>query len=255
MRVIAIFDILMLYGWNLDHYLSAIHGFAIQTSSIPSCRLLSFLNYFAAQSSSWLRVFACLDRYLALSCSHRIWLCYSKNVLIIILSTISIITLLNLHFIICGCSYRLNGSISVQSWLFQTYPLWDYVNLGVYNCVPFILMITLDMGVIYHLFHLRHINIFRNLSIQHRPISTTLLITTFLFLIMTVPSTVAFAFFSTADSTLLYCLDGLLYSYHVLSFPIYMITLAAFRRRCIKMITCRKNQRKIVPHIQIQHKK
>jgi hypothetical protein len=201
MRATAIFDILMLYGY----------GFTIQRLSIPSCRFLSFLNYFAAQSSAWLRVFICLDRYLTLSCIHKTWFSHSKSVLIIITSIISIFTLLNFQFIIVGCSYQVNGTIDVQSSLFTTYPLWDYINLGLYNCAPFILMITFNSGVIYHLFHLRYTIVIKNPRIQPRSISITLLITTFLFPIMTVPSTVAFAFFSAANVTLLNSLDALLY--------------------------------------------
>ncbi|CAF1270396.1 unnamed protein product [Adineta steineri] len=54
LRTIAIFDILMLYGWNFDHYLDGIYGFTLQTSSISLCRFLSFFNYFTSQSSAWL---------------------------------------------------------------------------------------------------------------------------------------------------------------------------------------------------------
>ncbi|CAF1306632.1 unnamed protein product [Rotaria sordida] len=63
MRAMAIFDILMLYGWNLGHYLATIHEIDLQGLNIPLCRCYSFLNYFAPQSSAWLRVFVSLDRY------------------------------------------------------------------------------------------------------------------------------------------------------------------------------------------------
>ncbi|CAF3745068.1 unnamed protein product [Rotaria sp. Silwood1] len=59
----AIFDILMLCGWIIDHYVSSIHGFSFSERTIPLCKFFSFLNYFAAQSSAWLRVFISLDRY------------------------------------------------------------------------------------------------------------------------------------------------------------------------------------------------
>jgi len=121
----------------------------------PSCRLLSFLNYFAAQSSAWLYVFICLDRYLVMSRVHQTWFSHSTCVLIIIL----IFILFNLYFIIFGYSYKENGTISIQSKQFTIYPRWDYVNLDVYNCVPFLLMIIFNSGLIYHLFRLHHTNI------------------------------------------------------------------------------------------------
>ena len=98
MRTIAIFDILTLYGWNLDHYIYPIHGFYLQFTSLVPCKFLSFLNYFAAQSSAWLRVFICLDRYLSLSRLHRTWFSKSKSVLIIIGCIMGVLFLLNIHF-------------------------------------------------------------------------------------------------------------------------------------------------------------
>ncbi|CAF1082377.1 unnamed protein product [Adineta steineri] len=144
LRTIAIFDILMLYGWNLDHYLDGIYGFTVQTSSISLC---------------------------------------------------------------------------------------------VYNCIPFILMVIFNSGVIYHLIHRHHRTTIRNSRIRHRSITITLITTTFLFLIMTVPATVAFAFFPDGNETILHFLDGILYTYHITSFPLYLITFGKFRREvfvCIK---------------------
>ncbi|CAF1089609.1 unnamed protein product [Adineta ricciae] len=247
MRVIAIFDILMLYGWNLDHYVYPIYGFYVQRLTVGSCKLLSFLNYFAAQSSAWLRVFICLDRYLSLSRLHRTWFSDSKHILMIITSIMVFFTLLNLHFIIFACYYTSSGTVSISSSLFVLYPTWDYVNLTFYNFLPFILMVTLNSGVIYHLINLRRTTTLQNSRIQHRAISITLVITTFLFLMMTVPSTVAFAFFCCDNMVLLRSLDCILYSYHILSFPLYIITFDEFRQEFIAIILCKKNYRRIGP--------
>ncbi|CAF2845427.1 unnamed protein product [Rotaria sp. Silwood2] len=251
MRAMAIFDIFMLYGWNLDHYLTIVHRFRILHYSIISCRFFSFISYFAAQSSAWLRVFVCLDRYLSLSYLHRTWFGQSKNVLIIIASIIGVLLLLNFHFFLFVCHYRADGTINALSWLYSIYPLWDYVNFGVYNCAPLVFMVVFNSGVIYHLICFTRTTIIRNSRIRCRAISITLVITTFLFLLMTVPSTIAFAFFSTSDITLLRFLDGLLYSYHILSFPLYLITLDEFRQEFMTMITHKRNIRRIAPEIRI----
>ncbi|CAF0816620.1 unnamed protein product [Rotaria sp. Silwood1] len=247
MRAMAIFDILMLYGWNIDHYLATMHGFTIQKLNIPFCRFFSFLNYFAAQSSAWLRVFVCLDRYLSLSRLHRTWFSQSKNILIIIACIMGILLLLNFHFFLFVCYYTADGTFSLYSWAYEIYPLWDYINLGVYNCAPFLLMVTFNSGVIYHLIRLRHTSTIQNSRIQHRSISITLVITTFLFLIMTIPATVGFAFFISSDITLLRFFDGLLYTYHILSFPLYMITFDEFRQEFFAMIMCKTHNHRIAP--------
>jgi hypothetical protein len=247
MRTIAIFDILMLYGWNIDHYVSLIHGFSFQGSSIAACKFLSFLNYFAAQSSAWLRVFVCFDRYLSLSRLHRTWFSKSNHVLIIIGTIVAVMFLLNLHFFLFACFYDASGRLKYDSWLYRIYPLWDFVNLGVYNCAPFVLMSIFNSGVIYHLIRIRRTSTVQNSRIQHRAISITLVITTFLFLLMTVPATVAFAFFSSTNKTILRALDGFLYTYHILSFPLYFITFEEFRRECIALVTCKKIDVRVGP--------
>ena len=247
MRAMAVFDTLMLYGWNIDHYLKPIHGFTLQTLNIPMCRFLSFLNYFAAQASAWFRVFVSLDRYLALSRLHRTWFGKSQNVLIVIFCVILITTLINGLFFVVGCSINSNGSISVLSWAFQIYPTWDYLNLVFYNCLPFLLMMIFNCGVIYHLIKLRQTSTLATSRIDHRSISVTLLTTTFLFLLMTIPVTVAFAFFFWIDVAILRALDGLLYSYHVLSFPLYLLTFDEFRNQFLILIRIRRNDRRIGP--------
>jgi hypothetical protein len=247
MRAMAIFDILMLYGWNLDHYLAGVYNFTIQGLTIPLCRFLSFFNYFAAQSSAWLRVFVCLDRYLSLSRLPKTWFSHSKSVLIVIANIIGFCIAINVIFFFYGCSYSSNGTITISSWAFQIYPLWNYVNLGVYNCAPFVLMTIFNSGVIYHLIRLRRTTTVHNSRIQHRAISITLVITKFLFLIMTIPVIVAFAFFSSAPVTLLNFLGGILYTYHILSFPLYMLTFDEFRHECIAMITGKQRNQRVGP--------
>jgi len=241
MRTIAIFDILMLYGWNLDHYLSGAHGYTLQTYNVPACKFFSFLNYFAAQVSAWLRVFICLDRYLSLSRLHKTWFSQSKHVLIIINCILIVFTIINFPMFLFACYYNADGTVNADSHLYQVYPMWDYMNLGFYNCAPFLFMVIFNSGVIYHLILLQKTSTVQNSQIQHRSISITLVITTFLFLIMTIPGTVAYAFFSsTASVAALHAFDAILYTYHILSFPIYMITFTEFRREVIRTVTCNK---------------
>ncbi|CAF1226666.1 unnamed protein product [Adineta steineri] len=248
MRAIAIFDIFMLYGWNLDHYLSSKHGFILLTYSIVTCKIFGFLNYVAGQSTAWLRVFICFDRYLLSSRLRRPWCSREKGVLMIISCIIILVTLFNFHFLIFACFYRPNGTINPNAQLYQIYPLWNNINLGVYNCIPFIFMVIFNSGIIYHLIKRRHVRIIQQSQIQHRTISITLVITTFLFLIMTIPATIVAAFFFTTRTTsLAKILDSILYTYHITSFPLYLTTFKEFRWEFIKMVTCKNNNRRIVP--------
>jgi hypothetical protein len=252
MRTIAIFDIFMLYGWNLDHYLVITHEFSLHEYSIASCKFISFISVFATQTSAWLRVFICIEQYASSTRLYRTCFSRSKSILIIIACIIITSILLNLHILIFACYRRSNGTISIQAQSYQIYPLWDYVQLGVYNCIPFILMVIFNSGVIYHLIHLRRTTTIRNSRIQNRTITLTLVITTSLFLIMAIPANVADSFFRKSNQTILHFLDGILYTYHITSFPLYLITFSEFRRECIAMLTCKNCNKRVEPHKDIQ---
>ena len=237
MRTIAIFDILMLYGWNLDHYFSGAYGFTVQTYSIPLCKFFSFYSYFAMETSAWLRVFISFDRYLSSSRLHKTWFSRSKSVLIVIACILIVVTVINCHILLFGCFYNDDGTVNIESRLYQVYPQWDDVNLVLYNCLPLILMVTFNSGVIYHLVRLRQTTTVQNSRIQHRSITITFITTTFLFSIMTIPSSVAFGFFyDTTGFFMLHLLDSILYTYHVLSFPLYLITFTEFRQEVLRLI-------------------
>jgi len=235
MRVMAIVDILMLYGWNFDHYLNRIFGFTLQRTSMSLCRFLSFFNYFLLQSSAWLRVFVCFERYLSLTRFYP--LCFNdlKRTLIILGGILIFFALFNSIFLIYGCSFTNDGQIQVQSWAFAIYPLWNHIHLVLYNFLPFILMTLFNIGIIYQLIRHNH----NNLPAQYCSITLTLLLTTILFLIMTLPSTVALEFVSTSDVTILNLLDCILYTYHILSLPLYLITYRKFRREFFAIIRCK----------------
>ena len=243
MRAIAIVDIMMLYGWNFDHYLANIYGFYVKGLTIGSCKFIIFLNYFAPQVSAWLRVFICLDRYLSLSRLHRTWFSRSKSALIIIAIIMIFFFLFNGHIFISACHYKPNGIITGNTDTFKIFPLWDWVNLGMYNGLPFICMTILNSGVIYHLIRLKKTSTVQNSGIRHRSISITLVITTILFMILTIPPTICYGFFySDVNLMVLHLLDALMYTYHVIAFPLYLMTFNEFRREFVNMVLCRSGK-------------
>ena len=244
MRTMTIFDTLVLYGWNLDHFFTTMHGISLSQYGILSCKLINFISYFSTQTSAWLRVFICIDRYLSLSHLNRTCLNKSKSILIIIGSTIGVFFLLNSHILLFACYFESDGEINPNAVWYQIYPFWDHVQLVIYNCLPFIFMVIFNSGVIYHLTRLRRTSTIQHSRIHHRSISITLVLTTFLFLAMTIPSGVTFAFFPTVATPFVQRLvDEIYFSYHVLSFVLYMIVFTEFRREFIAMVKYRKHDR------------
>ena len=254
MRAIAIVDILMLYGWNFDHYLTTVYGFSLGSTSIAACKISIFINYFAPQASAWLRIFTCLDRYLCLSRLGRTWFSSTKNALIIIAVIVIFFTFFNLHILILACTYNASGRITGNTSTYKIFPLWDWVNLGLYNGIPFFIMAYLNTGVIYHLFRLKNTSTVQNSRIQHRSMSITLVITTVAFMLLTIPPTVCYGFFySKLSVVILHLLDSLMYTYHVMAFPLYLITLTEFRREFYNLIRCGMGQQRIRPFLTTTH--
>ncbi|CAF1050576.1 unnamed protein product [Didymodactylos carnosus] len=249
-RAMAVFDILMLYGWNLDHFLTSKYDYDLEHYSISTCKLFTFLNYFAAETSAWLRVCTCVDRLIALSSLnlYRTKINSHKTVLIIIFSTVLIIFLIDAHILIFTC-YKTWDSVNnltilkTGSTFYALNPMWDYVNLVLYNCIPFLLMSGFNSSIIYHLFQMKRTSMVQS-KIQHRQITITLVIYTLLFSIMTIPGTIAYAFFlpklenKVYRDWLLHLLDSILYTYHISSFFLYLITFKEFRQELIKIIKC-----------------
>ena len=245
MRAIAIFDIFMLYGWNLNHYLLPVHGFTLLKYSILSCKLDLYFGYSTTQISAWLRVFVCLDRYLLLSRLHRTWFSQSKHVLIIITGIIFFFALFNLHLPIFNCFYTSTGVVNIDASLYSIFPLWDYIQIAVYNCLPFFFMMTFNSGVIYHLIYLRRKATVRKSRSRNLSVSVALVCTTFLFLIMTIPGDIVYTFFySTSRLILLQVADATMFTYHITSFPLYFLTLKDFRSIFFAMIGCKKIDQK-----------
>ena len=66
MRAMAVIDALMMYGWNLDQFFRLKYGFEVDALTVLSCKLATYYNYVLTQSSAWLRVWMCIDRFLTL---------------------------------------------------------------------------------------------------------------------------------------------------------------------------------------------
>jgi hypothetical protein len=246
MRAIAIVDIFMMYGWNFDHFLDYQFGFELDRLTVWTCKIFMYYNHCFNQMSAWLRVWLCVDRFRTL---HQVRKCQTmarhRQALIIIVVTIVFIALFNLHLPILSCYSHTNGTkISAQSLHFKVYPMWSYVNLCVYNLLPFLIMFILSMKVIQYLIIIKRTSTIRHSRIQHRSISTFMFLSVVLFVIMTTPSTVIFMFSSAQfkspalRSLLVAFVDCIQYTYHSLAFLLYFITLIEFRTEFYRLLCC-----------------
>ncbi len=249
MRVIAFVDMFMLYGWNLDHFFRLKFGFEVDRLTIVSCKLSTYFNHVLSQSSAWLRVWMCVDRFYALNqVRQRRAVYHHRRVILFIAFTFIIITLINLHLPIFSCySYTYQNQIQIAggSLRFHLYPTWNYINLALYNIIPFILMLIFNTLIIRHLILIKRTSTLQNSRIRHTSISIPILLSAFLFCIMTTPPAISYAFFYVQvrsvifQNYLLSLLDSIKYTYHSLSFFVYFITLEEFRTEFFRLLRCR----------------
>lgn len=68
LRFLAVSDLLSLFYWNLDKFISTWSGFSYQSMSMGVCKVGTWLQYTTLQYSSWMLVILALDRYL---CVHK----------------------------------------------------------------------------------------------------------------------------------------------------------------------------------------
>jgi hypothetical protein len=247
MRTMAFVDIFMLYGWNLDHFFRAEFGFEIDRLTVFTCKLSTYFNHFLTQSSAWLRVWMCVDRFFTLNqVRQRHAIHRHRRVIFLIVLTFVSIALINLHLPIFTCYSTNNGTkVNSGSRYYQLYPTWNYINLAIYNILPFILMLFFNALIIRHLIILKRSSTFQQSRVKHSSISISILLSAFLFCIMTTPPAVIYAFFHTQlhseifESFLLSLLDSIKYTYHSLSFFLYFITLVEFRAEFFRILRCR----------------
>lgn len=251
MRAVALADILMIFGWNFDHFLRLKFGFEIDRLTVLTCKIFMFFNNGFLQSAAWFRVWLCIDRFQTLQRIHqRRTKSQHRSALILIVLTIFLLGILNVHIPIF-CCYEKNVEnttiIIVNSLHYQVYPMWSYVHLAVYNLFPFVLMLIFDIRIIRHLISIKSSSTVRCSRVQHTNISLSIFLSALLFFLMTTPATIIFIvpnhFFPSNHfrSFLVTSLDSLQYTYHSISFIIYFSTLIEFRLEFFRLFSCRKS--------------
>ncbi|CAF1681726.1 unnamed protein product, partial [Adineta ricciae] len=122
---------------------------------------------------------------------------------------------------------------------FQTVHLW------IYDLIPSGLILSFNFLSIHHLHKLRRTTTITNSKIRHQPITITLIISGFTFVMTRTPASLNYGFlYPTLSKTYWgrYIIDAfnlLLYTCPVLSFPIYFMTFSEFRHQLINFVTRR----------------
>ena len=208
---ISIFYTLSLLEWNLNNFLSPNFGIYLEDLSMFTCKLIIFMQFLSLQSSGFLLTILCIDRYFTIistpgSFISRLPFRTVKSAHIWSWILIGLVFVLNSHILILNGTYEENKTNSNLTTLifkckysngFKLFPIWEYVHLILYSLIPFIIMMIFNILLIRKIiFNSKDKKLKSNSkkeNIKRNVIS--ILVITFLFLIMTTPVSVAYGFF------------------------------------------------------------
>lgn len=121
--------------------------------------------------------------------------------------------------------------------------VWDQVNLVFYNIIPFVIMMTFNSLLIVNI--RKKISTFNSKStssssIKRPNLTVSLIVLTCMFLVMTTPATVMFAFFysqmiATIGKSWLYFIDDISFLNHGMLFTICFVSNKKFRRTVLQL--------------------
>jgi len=231
---ISILDLLSLFTWNLDSYFSVFYDFSYEMKNLIVCRLMVFLQYFGIESSALLLSFISIDRYFTIiskpgSFVSRLPFGTPRTAFIWSSAITIFIFLLNSHILILNgyqdqpqylnetSTFKINDSFLNNTQLklnysddihcysysssFELSKFYDIIKMSIYSIIPFATMTFFNSLIIYQTLNIKQnlnrsnlqsVNIYR----KKQQMTISLVIVTFIFLIMTLPNAIFFGFFS-----------------------------------------------------------
>ncbi|CAF1185448.1 unnamed protein product [Rotaria sp. Silwood1] len=246
---VSICDIVSLYGWNLNNF----YKFTISSNftniedlSIVHCRIISYMTFVGLQLSSWCLTAVSLDRCLSLY-----FLTWKQNYGKLsrtkyYIAALTIICLLfNSHILFLN-GYVVNSNVdTVKCYARRNnpnyiYPQWERAHLIAYNLCPFFIMCLCNTYIIYITIRSARIRTsVTKRNPRHRQLSIMLILVTFVFVVLTLPSCIYYVFFrhqmSSIQQTRMLrymiqiCLGSIQFTAHAINFFLYCFSTKNFR--------------------------
>ena len=233
---------LSLYVWNLNHFFYFNFRFLTEYINIALCKIFVFNQFFSLESSGFLLSILSVDRYISVisipgSFASRLPFRTPKSAHLWSLILIGLVFILNSHILIFNGYYEQKFDVDINQTVsklvcyryingFTLNPLWENVHLILYSLIPFIIMLIFNILLIKRITRMKNMNkgsAIRNIK--------SILVITFLFLIMTVPSSVAYGFFmQTSPKKVLLLLDDLSFLNNSILFFTFFLTNLKFRK-------------------------
>ena len=262
LSLVAIFDTVALFEWNLNHFLFAKYKSRIEDYGVRTCKVTTFIQFFTLQTSALLLSMTCIDRYVTIASTPGsifsvLPFSTARSALgwSLVLTTISALT--NLHLIIIPSDpVVLNGTFICHEFqkTHTTVPMWLKANVFIYGCVPFAIMVLFNGLIIKKTISIRkYLLLNRQASLidfranrKRQRLTISLVVITFSFLLMTLPANIAFAYFindifSSSDqfkSLVSVLLDNLFFSNNASLFFFSYLSNPKFRQAVKRLASC-----------------
>ena len=262
---VCVTDTLSLFTWNLDHFLIK-YDFSIENVNIVTCKIFIFMQYASLEISGLLLSLCLIDRYFTVaskpgSLFSKLPFGTFKTSLIWSISIISFICLLNSYLLFAdrmfvGKKKKLDCYILANG--FKVYDIWDKIHIFIYCFFPFLIMTVFNIFLIRKTRLSRKINNITNKisakinnesnQLNKKNLTHTLLIISIAFLIMTLPSTIAYGFLAEKyknNETIMnifYLLDYLASFNHSILFFHCFFSNKKFRMCVFNIFNCYKFQ-------------
>jgi hypothetical protein len=261
MRILAalsLSDLVVLYQWNFNTFyeynLSSPPMYKdIEELSLFGCRVISFLAFSSLETSSWLLSLVSLDRVMVVYSSWwKVNMSKTRRTDYLIVSIFSFILLINFHILFLN-GYVEYDSINNREYVIcyknknlKTYinPNWQRVHLLLYNAIPFTIMSVCNFFIIYNVKYTNKIRLNSRKSFKKkRRITFTLILVTFSFIILTLPSCILHTFYkdyfrNKPYKRLVYIIaNNLLHTSHAINFFLYVFSAPNFRSAFIGLFS------------------
>ena len=277
MRILAalsLSDLIVLYQWNFNTFyeynLSSPPLYKdIEELSLIGCRLISYLAFSSLQTSSWLLSLVSLDRLMVVySAWWKVNMSKTRRIDSLIIMIIIFIFLINFHILFLNGYIEYDSTTSTVNVVcyknkhLKSYinPNWQRVHLLFYNAIPFTIMSVCNFFIIYNVKYTNKIRLNSKKSFRKkRRITFTLVLVTFCFILLTLPSCILHTFYKDyfkdkPYKRLVYIIvNNLLHTSHAINFFLYVFSAPNFRAAFVGLFVDLKRRMDIKrQNIQIQ---
>ena len=248
-RVLAVADTLALNVGLWPNWMRDAFGVNIYPLTEAACRIQTYIKFALPDCAVWVLVIMTLERVIGVCWPHKVrQICTRTRIRgSVIIMTLSI-WVINIPSIWINSSNNNSEELTcvVENHVLA-YDIWPWIDLTIYSLLPFFIMMTCNITIIYTVFRSQR-SITRDGGNKMTAMTVTLLIVTFVFFLLTAP----FVIYScTADYLynyapqinylLFYFIASFLrYVNNSVNFPLYCMSGRAFRRELKRLFHCNK---------------